>query len=150
MFSIIFFTLTTANLLSAVKLGKVLPEPKPVVDAVAIYHTDDKNLIKSGASVFPETLHNPTGFGMQWSGNYDSSLHYLQYNSNPYLLKDEGWLIGNLTITVNGRTVISIVDSSKTCYESERWIPGNGIYLYKEGKWKTMYYFPHFYPQVLS
>ncbi|KAK5981762.1 hypothetical protein GCK32_009532 [Trichostrongylus colubriformis] len=65
MFSVIFLTLSTVKLASAIKVEFKLsastqcknsvPNPAPFIDAVTLYHTDDNNIILSAAR-FPHCL----------------------------------------------------------------------------------------------
>ncbi|CAJ0606965.1 unnamed protein product [Cylicocyclus nassatus] len=73
------------------------------------------------------------------SKSFDNKL----YNKNPFL-------IGEVTVTVDGKTVISRKAKQERCFDSYSWIADHGIYLLKDDKWKTMYYYPREVPQILS
>ncbi|KAK5973338.1 hypothetical protein GCK32_003115, partial [Trichostrongylus colubriformis] len=59
-------------------------------------------------------------------------------------------LYGDIRVRINGKTVIERKDSRNLCHDSYNWIPDHGIYHFIDGKFRTMYYYPHYYPHVLS
>ncbi|ETN68286.1 Transthyretin-like family protein [Necator americanus] len=66
-----------------------------------------------------------------------------QYHEGPFL-------IGEVSVTVNGRKVINRKSKLDRCDNVFAWIPQTGIYLLRDDVWMTMYYIPHYWPQVLS
>ncbi|XGW14143.1 hypothetical protein V3C99_000445 [Haemonchus contortus] len=59
-------------------------------------------------------------------------------------------LYGDIEVRINGRIVIKRGDSKDLCHDSYSWIPDHGIYHLVDGKFRTMYYYPHYYPHILS
>ncbi|WKY01575.1 hypothetical protein Q1695_015520 [Nippostrongylus brasiliensis] len=70
--------------------------------------------------------------------------------STPFLQKNAGFLIGAIEVKVNGRKVIEKKDTNASCSNPLSWIPNHGIYHFNGKIWRTLYYFPHYAPQILS
>ncbi|CAJ0597175.1 unnamed protein product [Cylicocyclus nassatus] len=60
------------------------------------------------------------------------------------------FLIGEVEVSVDGHKVITRRSDAKRCFDSYSWIADHGIYRLYDDQWITMYYYPHYYPQVLS
>ncbi|RCN48606.1 hypothetical protein ANCCAN_05244 [Ancylostoma caninum] len=87
---------------------------------------------------------NPA-FNLEAYGKKEESLPFDEKASflNPVL-------IGEVLVELDGHKVIDRKSKADRCFDVHSWIADMGIYLLRRDKWIMMYYFPHYYPQILS
>ncbi|CAJ0598028.1 unnamed protein product [Cylicocyclus nassatus] len=62
------------------------------------------------------------------------------------------FLPGQVTVKLNGQTVLSVADGKNFCYNMYSWIPQHGMYRLNATthEWIYMFYYPIQFPSVLS
>ncbi|VDL76655.1 unnamed protein product [Nippostrongylus brasiliensis] len=72
------------------------------------------------------------------------------YDDGEFPGDESGFLIGDITVQIDGKTVLSRKDSKNLCWDSHQWIPQRGYYRFDGKRMITMYYFPHYFPHYLT